>query len=93
MALNVLVSDDVDTALQLVEEKEKMREFERSSFDRHVARLATGSPQSIATSDVHIEVVRALKEINSRYALIGYPVLRQTGMLRDSRLEKLADNG
>ena len=92
MALNVLVSDDVDTALQLVEEKEKMREFERTSFDRHVARLATGTPESIATSDVHIEVVRALKEINSRYALIGYPVLRQTGMLRDSRLEKATSN-
>ncbi|NKB26028.1 MAG: Na/Pi cotransporter family protein [Rhodobacteraceae bacterium] len=88
MALNVLVSDDVDTALQLVEEKEKMREFERLSFDRHVSRLATGTPESIATSDVHIEVVRALKEINSRYALIGYPVLRQSGMLRDSRLDK-----
>ncbi|MEX2517859.1 MAG: Na/Pi cotransporter family protein [Paracoccaceae bacterium] len=88
LALNVLVSDDVESARELVEEKEHMRALERLSFDRHVERLANRAPESIATSDVHLETVRSLKEINSRFALFGYPVLRQSGLLLESRIHR-----
>ena len=45
-----------------------------------------GKLESIETSDIHLEVVRALKEINSLLATVAYPILRQSGDLLDSRL-------
>jgi phosphate:Na+ symporter len=88
LAMNVLVSEDVDSAAQLVREKETIRRMEQDSHDRHLARLARSSPESIATSNIHLDVLRALKEINSRLVYIAYPLLKRHGMLRESRLEK-----
>lgn len=86
LSLNVLVSEDVDSARQLVEEKEYVRALEEESHDAHLARLGQGTPQSIATSDIHLETVRALKEINSRFITFAYPILKKSGLLLDSRL-------
>ncbi len=86
LALNVLVSEDVDSARQLVEEKEYVRALEEESHDAHLARLGQGTAQSIATSDIHLETVRALKEINSRFITFAYPILKKSGLLLDSRL-------
>ena len=88
LAMNVLVSEDVDSAAQLVREKETIRRMEQDSHDRHLARLARAAPESIATSNIHLDVLRALKEINSRLVYIAYPLLKRHGMLRESRLEK-----
>ena len=86
LSLNVLVSEDVDSARQLVEEKEYVRALEEESHDAHLARLGQGTAQSIATSDIHLETVRALKEINSRFITFAYPILKKSGLLLDSRL-------
>lgn len=86
LSLNVLVSEDVDSARQLVEEKEYVRALEDQTHDAHLARLGQGTPQSIATSDIHLETVRALKEINSRFITFAYPILKKSGLLLDSRL-------
>jgi phosphate:Na+ symporter len=88
LALNVLVSSDLDSARQLVVEKERMRKLERMSHDRHLKRLQSGLPQSIDTSDIHLEAVRALKEINSLMASVAYPLLTQSGDLLESRLAR-----
>ena len=90
LALNVLVSGDLESARQLVVEKERMRKLERESHDRHLKRLQSGTPQSIDTSDLHLEVVRALKEINSLLASVAYPLLTESGDLLESRLAKVA---
>ena len=86
LSLNVLVSEDVDSARQLVAEKEFMRTLEEQSHDAHLARLGQGTTQSIATSDIHLETLRALKEINSRFITFAYPILKKSGLLLDSRL-------
>jgi phosphate:Na+ symporter len=86
LALNVLVSEDLDTARKLVEEKAVMRRLERESHDKHLARLGSGTPESRASSDMHLETIRALKEINSRFATFAYPTLERRGILLDSRL-------
>ncbi|MGI9514505.1 MAG: Na/Pi cotransporter family protein [Anderseniella sp.] len=86
LSLNVLVSEDVESARQLVEEKEYVRTLEEESHDAHLARLGQGTSQSIATSDIHLETVRALKEINSRFITFAYPILKKSGLLLDSRL-------
>lgn len=86
IAMNVLVSGDLDSARELVAEKAAMRRLERECHDRHLARLRSGNPHSIDTSDIHMEVVRALKEINSLLVKVAYPILTERGHLLESRL-------
>ncbi len=86
LAMNVLISGDVESARQLVKEKEVMRKLARDSHDRHLGRLYEGHSASIDTSDIHLEIVRALKEINSLLVTVAYPILTQSGHLLESRL-------
>lgn len=90
LAMNVLVSGDVVSARQLVIEKERMRKLERQSHERHLHRLQSGAQESIETSDIHLEAVRAFKEINSLFASAAYPILTQNGHLLESRLAQPA---
>lgn len=86
LALNVLISGDVESARQLVKEKEVMRKLARDSHDRHLQRLCNSHSASIDTSDIHLEIVRALKEINSLLVTVAYPILTESGHLLESRL-------
>ena len=86
LALNVMVSGDADSARQLVEEKDRMRELERISYERHLKRLEKGAERSIETSDIHIETVRTLKQINSLLATMAYGILTESGELLETRL-------
>ncbi len=90
LALNVLVSRDISSARQLVEEKDRIRAQERNSNEQHLRRLQTGAATSIETSDIHLETVRALRQINSLFASGAYPILSQNGELLESRLTKVA---
>ena len=90
LALNVLISKDRESARQLLEEKDQMRSAERASYGQHLKRLQTGAAQSIETSDIHLETVRALKMINSLFATVAYPILAESGDLLDSRLARIA---
>lgn len=86
IALNVLVSSDVESARHLVAEKAVLRRMERDCHDRHLSRLRSGNVHSIDTSDIHLEVVRALKEINSLLVKVAYPILSEQGHLLETRL-------
>jgi phosphate:Na+ symporter len=86
LALNVLISKDRDSARQLLAEKDAMRSAERASYGQHLKRLQSGALQSIETSNIHLETVRALKTINSLFASVAYPILSESGDLLDSRL-------
>jgi len=50
------------------------------------AGLQNGGADSIETSNIHLETLRALKTINSLFASVAYPILRASGDLLDSRL-------
>ena len=89
LALNVLVSGDVESARQLVSEKEDMRQLVRDSHESHLARLREGHEASVDTSDIHLETVRAFKEINSLLVTVAYPILTESGQLLRSRLAQL----
>ena len=86
LALNVLVSKDRESARQLLEEKEAVGSAERESYAQHLRRLQAGGAESVGTSNIHLETVRALKTINSLFASVAYPILRESGELLDSRL-------
>jgi phosphate:Na+ symporter len=86
LALNVLISGDHQSARELIEEKDRMRELEMHSQDRHLRRLQGGTVESIETSEIHLETIRALKQINSLFSSIAYPILKESGALLGSRL-------
>ncbi len=86
LAFNVLISRDPATAQEIVREKDRMRELERDTSQRHFERLREGARKSLETSSLHLDTIRDLKQINSLLASIAYPVLEKQGMLRDSRL-------
>jgi phosphate:Na+ symporter len=88
LALNVLVSKDRESARQLLMEKSAVSQAERASYGQHLTRLRSGTAQSVETSNIHLETVRALKTINSLFASVAYPILQQSGDLLDSRLAK-----
>ncbi len=86
LASNVLVSSDEDCARQLLEEKTEMARLERSSRKKHLKRLAEGQVDSFEASDLHLETLRALKEVNSLLTTVAYPILVRGGQLLESRL-------
>lgn len=92
LAFNVLLSRDSNTARQLVQQKDRLRDLERETTRQHFARLRAGSPRSIETSTIHLDTIRDLKQINSLLASLAYPVLEEEGLLGGTRLRKLPKN-
>jgi phosphate:Na+ symporter len=86
LSLNVLMTNGVDAARQLVEEKETVRDVEAELQRRHLERLRKGTTESIETSNIHQETLRALKQINTAVSMVAYSILRDTGELLPSRL-------
>lgn len=86
LAFNVLVSRDLETARQIVEQKDRLRDLEKASNRRHFERLGEGTPESIETSTIHLDTIRDLKQVNSLLAAIAYPLLEERGLLRGTRL-------
>lgn len=87
MAFNVIVSRDGRTARQLVQEKDRLREYEKETSLRHFSRLREGSQRSLETSAIHLDTIRDLKQINSLLASMAYPVLEEQGLLGGTRLK------
>ena len=86
LATNVLVADDVESARLLVAEKSEVSRLEHKSRKKHLKRLASGDGQSFDSSDIHLETLRGLKDINSYYSAIAYPILYRSGQLLETRL-------
>ena len=85
-ALNVLMTLNPDAARALVEEKEHVRNLEQALQRSHLDRLKQGLVESIETSNIHQETLRALKQVNTAFSMIAYPILSETGDLLASRL-------
>ena len=86
LASNVLISDDLESARLLSLEKTEIKRVEYRSRKRHLKRLQNGSLESYNSSDVHLETLRAFREINGHIAAVAYPVLYQHGQLLETRL-------
>ena len=86
LASNLLVSDDLESARLLLEEKQEMARLERKSRKHHLKRLSEGVQISFDSSDIHLETVGALRDFNSHIASAAYPILYRGGQLLDTRL-------
>ena len=90
LAANLLVSPDPVIAREMVRRKEHVRRLMEESSKNHLERLRQGIAASIQSSDMHLEIARALKEVNSLVTTMAYPRLRETGDLLESRLVSAA---
>jgi len=86
LALNVLMTQDRNSALLLVEAKDQLRQFEKTMQVSHLERLRFGNPASIETSNIHQETIRSLKQINTSFSIMAYPIAEEAGALLSSRL-------
>ncbi|MCY4287449.1 MAG: Na/Pi cotransporter family protein [Aestuariivita sp.] len=86
LAANVLISNDPESARLLSLEKTDIKRAERDSRKRHLKRLQNGQSESFETSDIHLDTLRAFREINSHISAIAYPILYETGQLLETRL-------
>lgn len=86
LSLDVLMTREIDIARSLISEKDMLRDAEQNLQIKHLARLRDGMPESIETSAIHQETIRALKQINSSFSVIGALVLERSGGILSSRL-------
>ncbi|MBS0565326.1 MAG: Na/Pi cotransporter family protein, partial [Proteobacteria bacterium] len=69
-----------------VAEKDQVRDIEQGLQRSHLERLKEGRVESIETSNIHQETLRALKQVNAAVTQVAYPILAETGDLLGSRL-------
>jgi phosphate:Na+ symporter len=86
LALNVMMNQNPAEARELVAAKEKVRKVEQKLQRSHIGRLREGLVESIDTSNIHQETLRALKQINTAFSMVGHPILLKSGDLLKSRL-------
>ena len=92
LACNVFATRDVALARRLFADKAPTRAAEREAADRHFARLKEGRPESIATSAIHLDIIRDLKRIHGHLTAVAYPILEVSGELAESRLREKEDS-
>lgn len=86
LALSVMMTQNPAEARDLIENKEAVRVVEQNLQIKHLERLREGRVESIETSNIHQETLRALKYVNTAFAMVAHPILAETGDLLESRL-------
>ena len=78
LALNVMMNQNPGEAEELVAAKDKIRTVEQKLQRQHIGRLREGLAESIETSNIHQETLRALKQINTSFCIVGYSILSKS---------------
>ncbi len=86
LARHVLLVDDLEYARRLVLDKAEIKRLERRSRKAHLRRLEMGSTQSFDSSDLHLETLRALRDLHGHVSSVAYPLLYQSGQILETRL-------
>ncbi|MFH1159132.1 MAG: Na/Pi cotransporter family protein [Pseudomonadota bacterium] len=87
LAQNVFMTGDVKMARRLFEEKAILRVQEMHASESHFKRLNEGVAETLATSSLHLDILRDLRRINSYISLIAYPILEEAKELNQSLLK------
>lgn len=75
LAVNTFLTYDPDLAHQLYDTKSGVREMEADSIAAHIDRIGSGRSDSIASSDLHLDMLHGLKRINEHLTTIAHLVL------------------
>jgi phosphate:Na+ symporter len=91
LAIQVFLNRNAGMARELVREKDRIRAAEREATKSHFRRLRDGTPASVETSALHLDILRDLKRINSHITSVALPILEASGELRATRLNAESD--
>lgn len=75
MAQTIFLSEDPKLAQQLVDEKKSVRLAQVESSKQHFERLRSGLTETMATSSIHLDIIRDYRRINSYVTTIAYAIL------------------
>ena len=75
LAQSIFLSSDPTLAKQLVGYKKRLRDAEHKSASNHIKRLQQGLTATVATSGVHMDIIRDLRRINTYVTSVAYGVL------------------
>ncbi len=90
LAIGIFMSGDMAVARQMVAAKAQLRESEFQAAERYLARLREGTPETIESYSLDLDILRDLKRIHSHLCSAAYPVLERAGALQRSRLKDSA---
>jgi phosphate:Na+ symporter len=90
LAVGIFVSGDMEVARQLIAAKTQLREKEFAAAERYLGRLREGTPETIESYSLDLDILRDLKRIHSHLCSAAYPVLERAGALQRSRLKDSA---
>ncbi len=74
-AQTIFLSEDPKLARELIKEKKSLREAEIESSVLHFERLRSGTPETLATSSLHLDVIRDYRRINSYITSVAYAII------------------
>jgi phosphate:Na+ symporter len=90
LAVGIFMSGDISVARQLIAAKAELRTTEFAAGERYLMRLREGSPETIESISLDLDILRDLKRIHSHLCSAAYPVLERAGALQPSRLRDFA---
>ena len=87
LSVGIFMSGDMDVARRLIAAKAHLREREFAAAERYLTRLRDGTPESIESYSLDLDILRDLKRVHSHLCSAAYPVLERAGALQRSRLK------
>jgi len=87
LAVGIFMSGDMNIARQLIAAKTQLREKEFAAAERYLVRLREGTPETIESYSLDLDILRDLKRVHSHLCSAAYPVLERAGALQPSRLK------
>jgi phosphate:Na+ symporter len=87
LSVGIFMSGDIEVARQLIAAKAQLREREFALAERYLTRLREGTPDTIESYSLDLDILRDLKRVHSHLCSAAYPVLERAGALQRSRLK------
>src|SRR6202453_2924710 len=87
LSVGIFMSGDVSVARQLIAAKTLLREKEFAAAETYLSRLRHGTPDTMESYSLDLDILRDLKRIHSHLCSTAYPVLERAGALQRSRLK------
>ena len=74
-AVVAVASWDRGLAHEVLDQRATIRQRERDLRQSHIDRLRAGLPESLETSEIHLDVLTNLKRVNSHVTALVYPIV------------------
>jgi phosphate:Na+ symporter len=77
-AQQVFLSNDKVLAQKMLDQKRnEIRQAEENATDHHIKRLRDGVPETMATSSLHLDIIRDFRRINTYACSVAYEMLKR----------------